>query len=160
MVEGVAAFRRYMLQTVPGVIRQAAHEGLEEGAQELVDLMRSLAPVESGALRESIGWTWGEPPEGSIALDELDAPQGLTERIVIYAGSKEAFYARWVEFGTQPHSVSSGADISVKKSGGNQGGVQHPGAAPHPFFFPAYQAFKARIRARIARKIKKAVEAL
>ncbi|WP_323789971.1 HK97-gp10 family putative phage morphogenesis protein [Thalassovita sp.] len=149
-----------MLQTVPEAIHQAAHEALEEGAQELVDLMRSLAPMESGALRDSIGWTWGDPPDGSIALDDLEAPQGLTERIIIYAGSKEAFYARWVEFGTQAHSIATGADISVKKNGGNQGGAMHPGAVAHPFFFPAYRALKARIRARIARKIKKAVEAL
>ena len=59
-------------------------------------------------------------------------------RIKIYAGSKEAFYARFVEFGTKT------------------------GVRAQPFFFAAYKKwggkakFRARIRAAIRKRIKEA----
>lgn len=160
MVDGVAEFRRFMYKTVPDAIRRAARDALEKGAQELVDFMRSLVPVQDGVLRDSIGWTWGEPPKGTIRLDDIAPAEDPSMRIVIYAGGYDAFYALWVEFGTQPHSVQQGADITVKTGGGRQGGAQHPGAAKHPFFWPAYRTLKSRIRARITRAINKAIKAL
>ncbi|PIE15301.1 MAG: hypothetical protein CSA68_07435 [Rhodobacterales bacterium] len=160
MVDGVAEFRRFMYTTVPAAVRTAARDALEEGADELVSMVKALAPVGDGALRASIGWTWGEPPKGSIALDDIAPAEDPSMRIVVYAGSEEAFYARWVEFGTQPHSVAKGADISVKGKRRFQGGAQHPGAAAHPFFWPAYDVLKSKIRGRITRAINKAIRSL
>lgn len=135
MVDGVAEFRRFMYQTVPDAVRTAARDALEKGAQELVDMIRSLAPVEDGFLLASIGWTWGEPPKGSIALDDIEPAEDPSMRIVVYAGSELAFYARWVEFGTS----------------------KAPG---HPFFWPAYRAMRSRIKSRITRAINKAIRSL
>jgi len=135
MVDGVVAFRRFMYQTVPDAVRTAARDALEKGAQELVDYIRSLAPVDDGFLLASIGWTWGEPPKGSIALDDLAPAEDPSMRIVVYAGSELAFYARWVEFGTSK-------------------------ARAHPFFWPAYRALRSRIKSRITRAINKAIRSL
>lgn len=157
MVEGIAEFRRFMYQTVPDAVRAAARDALEKGAQELVDMMQALAPFQDGALRASIGWAWGEPPKGTIALDHLAPAEDPSMRIVIYAGSYEAYYALWVEFGTSPHSVQAGADLSRGK---RQGGTQHPGASANPFFWPSYRALKTRIKSRITRAINKAIRSL
>lgn len=135
MVDGVAEFRRFMYQTVPDAVRIAARDALEKGAQELVDMIRSLAPVEDGFLLASIGWTWGDPPKGSIALDDIAPAEDPSMRIVVYAGSELAFYARWVEFGTSK-------------------------APAHPFFWPAYRAMRSRIKSRITRAINKAIRSL
>ena len=135
MVDGVAEFRRFMYQAVPDAVRAAARDALEQGAQELVDLIRSLAPVQDGFLLASIGWTWGEPPKGSIALDDIAPAEDPSMRIVVYAGSELAFYARWVEFGTSQ-------------------------APAHPFFWPAYREMRSRIRSRITRSISKAIRAI
>lgn len=135
MVEGVASFRRFMYQTVPKAVRAAARGALEKGADELVDYIRSLAPVDDGFLLTSIGWTWGEPPKGAIALDDISPDQDPSMRIVVYAGSELAFYASWVEFGTSK-------------------------APAHPFFWPAYRALRSRIRSRITRAINKAIRSL
>lgn len=158
MVDGVAEFRRFMYQTVPDTVRREARAALEKGADELVDMMKSLAPVQDGALRESIGWTWGEPPAGSISMDEIGPADDPSMRIIIYAGSSEAFYARWVEFGTQSHNVYRTADVS--RGRGQSWGVMHPGAAAHPFFWPAYRAMRSRIKSRITRAINKAIRSL
>lgn len=135
MVDGVPAFRRFMYQTVPDAVRSAARDALEKGAQELVDHIQSMAPVDDGFLLASIGWTWGEPPKGSIALDDLAPAEDPSMRIVVYAGSELAFYARWVEFGTSKAPAQS-------------------------FFWPAYRALRSRIKSRITRAINKAIRSL
>ena len=134
---------RARLAKVPDIIREAAASAMEECAAEIVAEMKLLVPVDSGDLRDSIGWTWGEVPPGSFMIDEIRSgknagQQYATLRIKIYAGSKEAFYARFVEFGTKT------------------------GVRAQPFFFAAYKKwggkakFRARIRAAIRKRIKEA----
>ena len=134
---------RARLAKVPDIAREAAAAAMEECAAEIVAEMKLLVPVDSGDLRDSIGWTWGEVPAGSFVIDEIRSgknagDQYATLRIKIYAGNKDAFYARFIEFGTRT------------------------GVKAQPFFFAAYKKwggkakFRARIRAAIRKRIKEA----
>ena len=134
---------RARLAKIPDIAREAAASAMEECAAEIVAEMKMLAPVDSGDLRDSIGWTWGDIPAGSFMIDEIRSgknagQQYATLRIKIYAGSREAFYARFIEFGTKT------------------------GVRAQPFFFAAYKKwggkakFRARIRAAIRKHIKEA----
>lgn len=151
------------LQQIPAVAVEAARQAMEEGAEEVCQLMRQLVPAKSGKLRASIGWTWGDLPPGSFMIDEIrsgpnQGDQYATLRIKIYAGSKDAFHARFVEFGTAPHSLATNA--SVKRGKRQAQGAGHPGTPAQPFFFPAWKAkkgaFRALIRARVRAAIKEA----
>lgn len=135
---------RARLAKVPDILREAAASAMEECAAEIVAEMKMLVPVDSGDLRDSIGWTWGDIPAGSFMIDEIRSgknagQQYATLRIKIYAGSREAFYARFIEFGTKT------------------------GVRAQPFFFAAYKKwggkakFRARIRAAIRKRIKEAL---
>lgn len=118
------------LAALPTAVKGKLRAALAKSADEMVALAKSLVPVDRGDLRDSIGWTWGKAPSGSMVL----ATGGTSEfTITIYAGNDEAFYARWVEFGTI-----------------NQ--------AAHPFFFPSYRALRKRARSRIARETNKAMK--
>lgn len=124
------------LEKLPIVARKLIRDALQQGADEIVALAKSLAPVSpgGGTLRDSIGWTWGRPPEGSFVLDVLSSTvvdKQLT--LTIYAGSKDAFYARWQEHGT----------VNM---------------AANPYFFVSYRALKRRVRSRINRAMKKAAK--
>ena len=134
---------RARLAKIPDIAREAASAKMEECAAEIVAEMKMLVPVDSGDLRDSINWTWGEVPAGSFVIDEIRSgknagQQYATLRIKIYAGSREAFYARFIEFGTKT------------------------GVRAQPFFFAAYKKwggkakFRARIRAAIRKRIKEA----
>ncbi|WP_200898747.1 HK97-gp10 family putative phage morphogenesis protein [Candidatus Rhodobacter oscarellae] len=125
--------RRKFTQTVPEEVRKSATAALEKGAQEIVDMARSLAPVDSGDLRDSIGWTWGDAPKGSLVLGAVGGQEYGTLRITVYAGNDDAFYAAWQEFGTQNQRA-------------------------HPYFFPAYRSLRRRVRSRITRDINKAIK--
>ena len=134
---------RARLAKIPDIAREAAASAMEECAAEIVAEMKTLAPVDSGDLRDSIGWTWGDIPAGSFMIDEIRSgknagDQYATLRIKIYAGNKDAFYARFIEFGTKT------------------------GVKAQPFFFAAYKKwggkakFRARVRAAIRKRIKEA----
>lgn len=116
------------LKAIAPAIKQTLTASLEKSAQEIVDLAKSLCPVDDGTLRDSIGWTWGDAPDGAIVLA---ASKGAVMRITIYAGSSDAFYARWVEFG-------------------------HGTVLPRGFFLPAYRTLRKRVTNRTNRDIRKA----
>lgn len=157
MVKGVKEFRSKLLAIPPRVDR-LTRAAMEKGAEELVQMMKRLVPADTGELRDSIGWTWGDAPEGSFTLFKVrgskrdDAEYGAL-RITVYAGSREAFYVRFVEYGTAPHNIAQG--------GGNNsfsgGSVGHPGGRAQPFFFPSYRALRKRIQSRIKRQMKKGI---
>ena len=134
---------RARLAKIPDTAREAAAAAMEECAAEIVAEMKLLVPVDSGDLRDSIGWTWGDIPAGSFMIDEIRSgknagQQYATLRIKIYAGSREAFYARFIEFGTKT------------------------GVRAQPFFYVTYKKwggkakFRARVRAAIRKRIKEA----
>lgn len=96
------------LKQLPVVARELIRAEMAKAADEIVAMMKRLAPVlavpvkdrRSGALRDSIGWTWGSAPKGSVVVAAVTSKSG-DMAITIYAGNAEAYYARWVEFGTQ-----------------------------------------------------------
>lgn len=140
------------LAALPDAVKEEISKAMEQGAQEVVDFARRLVPVDEMTLYESIGWTWGDPPEGALVLARSKRRQGDGLRITVYAGGGEAFYARWVEFGTAPHNVArGGGTVAGRRSLASGGGLGHPGARAQPFFFPAYRASRRRIRSRISR---------
>lgn len=146
------------MDRIPKAVRLAVKPALEAGAREIVSRAKALVPVDSGALRDSIGYTFGEPPKtratGALRSSVSAATLDVDLKVTIFAGNDEAYYARWVEFGTQPHSQSQGADISRGK---RQSGAGHPGSAAQPFFYPAWRSGQKTAKARISRAIGKAV---
>lgn len=137
----------------PKEVRRGIVKAMEKGAEDIVQLAKYLAPKSgsTGALEESIGWTWGASPRGSMVL--ATATGKVTDgmlTITVYAGDDEAFYARWVEFGTAAHSIAKGGGTKagiIAALGG--GGKRHPGTPAHPFFYPAYRAKRKSVSSRI-----------
>jgi len=122
------------LKAIPQEAKSEIRKALEASAEEIVRLAKNLVPVDDGDLQMSISWTWGAAPKGAMVLGNVIGPSDKNDlTITIYAGGGEAFYARWVEFGTQK-------------------------MAAQPFFLPAYRANRKRARARISRGVNKAAK--
>lgn len=139
-------------------IDQATTKALEAAAKDLVALMKSLVSVKQGDLRASIDWTWGDAPEGAIAMDSIESDE---KRITIHAGAGLDIpaVARWVEFGTAPHNVAKGGGTKAGQGDLSKGkGKPHPGASAKPYFYPAYRAKKRAILARMRREIRAALK--
>jgi HK97 gp10 family phage protein len=121
------------LNRMPVVAKEAIKAAMAKQADEIVRMMKSLVPVDKGTLRESIGWTWGRAPKGSsiVAVAKASLAGDLT--ITIYAGSHEAFYARWQEFGTKNMRAN-------------------------PYFYVSWRANKKRAKSAVRRAINKAAK--
>lgn len=157
MVKGIAEMNR-KFAAIPKRVENAAKQAMEKGAEELVAMMKRLAPIDDGDLRDSIGWTWGAPPAGAAVIAESTGDErGL--KLIVYAGNRKAFYAAFVEFGTAAHNVATGGGTVLgKSSAATGGGSMHPGSRAQPFFFPAYRSLRKRIQSRIRREMKKAIK--
>lgn len=133
MVKGLNELNRKLKVIMPARVKKAARIAMEKGAEDVVAMMKRLAPVDSGDLQMSISWTWGKPPKGAVVVAQSE-PDEDGMGITIFAGSKAAYYARWVEFGTVAQRA-------------------------HPFFFVSWRTKRKSIRSRITREMKKAIEA-
>lgn len=130
------------LNRIPQIAKDQIKTALEQSAEEITGMARRLVPVlkepdgrrKAGVLRDSIGWTWGKAPKGSITLGKVAKDSSADDlTITIYAGNTEAFYARWVEFGTQKMRAQ-------------------------PYFYPSYRANRKRAKSRVRRSITKAAK--
>lgn len=142
MVEGLDKLDRRW-GAVPEAVRAAAKEALEKNAQELVQAMRRFVPKDSMALANSIGWTWGEAPAGSMSVGSVGAREYGTMRITIYAGNEQSIVTNKRGIRFQNARIQ---EFGTKKMPAN------------PFFYPAWRALRRRQRARLARAIRQAIK--
>lgn len=105
---GLAKLHR-KLARLPDAAKADIRKAMAIAADQIVEMMKSLVPVSAdgshgnppGTLKDSIGWTWGKAPKGATVVAAVKSSLGADLTITIYAGNAEAFYARWLEFGTQ-----------------------------------------------------------
>ncbi|WP_193336169.1 HK97-gp10 family putative phage morphogenesis protein [Devosia beringensis] len=138
---------RTKLRSFPAAVEGEIRKFMEQSADEVVALAKSLSPTDSGDLVNSIAWTYGDAPQGAIVLGKVKQSQSGNLKITIYAGGPDAYYARFIEFGTAPHV-----------NGGRFAGSQNPGTAAQPFFYPSWRAYRKRVRGRVTRAINKAAK--
>ena len=108
-------------------------------------MQQRFAPVRTGRLRRSIVATYAgqsTPPHSQPGGGQVVPPLS----VMVTAGNDEVRYAHLVEYGTAPHPNE-----------GMFAGTEHPGAAPHPFFWPPYRALRKRMKSRVTREARKAI---
>lgn len=60
-IQGLDRLKR-KLKSFPDAAREEIAKAMEQSANEVVALAKSLAPVDDGDLQMSISWTWGDAP--------------------------------------------------------------------------------------------------
>jgi HK97 gp10 family phage protein len=144
-VDGTAKLQQ-KLEQMPASVREAMSNAIADGMEDLNDYQRRLARRvwRTGELESSIGWGWVTP--GQDGLEGLKkfravnlAQKGAFQLAAkAYAGrvdGKEAYYAKFVEFGTRYKPA-------------------------RPFFFPAYRLKKRDIKRNIATASRRAIRAI
>lgn len=145
-IVGLARLER-KLKRMPEIAKATIKKAMEQGADEIVEMMRSLVAKDSGDLRDSIGWTWGKKPKYAQAIAVAKSSLAGDLTITIYAGNSKVRYAHLVEFGAAPHVA-----------GGMFKGAKHPGTKAQPFFFVSWRANRKTVKSRVRRAITKAAK--
>lgn len=146
------------LKNLPKQASSTIKLAMEKSADEIVSMMQSLVPKDSGELRDSIGWTWGKAPKGSTALAIAKSSLGGDLTITIYAGNEEAYYAKWVEFGTAAGIKGQRSTADTSRKTGRIVQRTHSGTSAQPFFFVSWRANRKSTKARIRRAVNKAAK--
>jgi len=118
---------------------------MEQEANQIVAAMRGAVPVDTGALRNSIGWKWGKAGKGQTAIAQAKAALGSEMVLTIYAGNKATLkagednryqqqLARLIEFGTRH-------------------------MAKWPFFYGTWRMIRKRTKANLRKSVGKVVKA-
>lgn len=150
-VQGLDKLKIKLAAFSPAIQKKLATAVLKS-AQEVADSARNLAPVgRTGKLKASIQAVMGDVPHeegGQKVFGSTGAREDNSViKATVYAGDRDAWYARLVEFGVAPH-----------EAGGKFEGAQHPGTTAQPFFFPAYRSRRKSAKTRITRAIREAVK--
>lgn len=127
---GLAGFNAALDQILKNAEQDITPALLKSG-HEFAGMAKALAPVDTGALRDSIEVT---PPGGTTpgySQPGGSRVAGPTE-VIVTAGNTDARYVHLVEFGT--------ADTEAQ-----------------PFFWPAWRVLRTRLRNRVSRVTRKAV---
>ncbi|MGH6862007.1 MAG: HK97-gp10 family putative phage morphogenesis protein [Phyllobacterium sp.] len=117
------------MNAIPKQMRKAIKPQLDQSAEEMVRLARSVAPRDDGNLQRSIVYQDGP---GELAVT-VKAGGELTTREVRSGSNHYYDYALGQEFGTSEMPAQ-------------------------PYFWPAYRLTKKRIKGRISRAVSKAVK--
>lgn len=133
-VQGMDAVQA-MIARLPAGLTKQLDPALSKSADELVALMREYAP-EGSAFDRDPGAL-----KRSIHKEPVDSPSGVKVKVVADAlDEKGRPYPSFVEYG---HKTKEGVHVP-----------------PKPFFWPAYQVMKKKIRSRAARAMTAAVKSV
>jgi len=135
-------------------VANAAAESYTDDMLDYIQSGRSFTPGEGGGLEQSISWHGLGNGAAEIAVLDRQVrkvdPQ--TGRVTL---SNTKDYAVYVEEGTRPHSIGPKPDrrgVKMNVPGGEgyivRRSFEHPGSAPHPFFFAEQAAREENMQAR------------
>lgn len=149
-IMGLARLQR-KLDRLPKVTKERIRAEMAAAADDIVAMMKRLAPVlkkpddrrRAGALRDSIDWTWGQAPKGSMVIGAMKGAGVAGDlTITIFAGTRDkglgaddAFYARWIEFGTMKMPAQ-------------------------PFFYVSWRANRRSARRKVRKAVRDAARAV
>ena len=161
-IEGLAELNTLLEQFPDQIQRKVMRGALRAGQKVVMEAARSYAPsARPGTDAEA---QWGA--YAGALRDSLKIGTRLRNGKVIatlVAGNKTAFYARWVEFGTKPHTITPQHGRYITLGGKAYTSLPHPGAKPNPFMRRAIdlkvgeatQAVAEYLRVRIVREMDK-----
>lgn len=164
-VEGLKELEAALMKLEKQASRKTVLRNATKAAGNAVaGVMSSMAPIDQGDLSDSIlvsqkvksevgavayartmRATYGDKAAATKSMrDARRAAKGSAPPFVMFVGpNSNAFYAKFVEFGTSPFI-----------SGGKFAGAQNPGVQAQPFVRPAWDATQAEALQIIAREMR------
>lgn len=132
-VKGLADLQAFMDQLEPKIERNVAQGALRAGMNVVKPVAQANIHSVSGLLAK--GLKVSARARGGVVTATLKAT------------GPHAFIARWLEYGTRPHTITAANRKGLSIGGMFFQSVDHPGGSPHPFMRPALdtQAGKATV---------------
>lgn len=138
-VKGLSELQAFLDQLPAKIERNVLRGALRAGAKPVLEDARRRAPTAppSGKNERVYGLRQGALRD-SLRIS-VKVRGGKVTASVKAGGRKkgDVYYARFVEYGTRPHTIKARGGGALAFGGGFLRSVEHPGATPHPFLRPA-----------------------
>lgn len=140
-VKGLAQLQKLLDEFAPKIQKNVMRGALRAGAKVIETAAKAGAPVgaPSGEGAKIYGGTAGALRD-SVRV-RTDSKGGKVTASVLAGGKRkrgpDVFYARFVEYGTRPHTITAANRKGLSFGGLFFQSVDHPGARPRPFMRPA-----------------------
>lgn len=122
-VTGLAELQKFLDELPAKIERNIMRGALRAGMNQIKPVAQANARKVSGLLAD--GLKVGTRSRNGVVYATLRTT------------GKHGFVARWLEFGTRPHTITGKNRKSLSFGGGLFQSVEHPGARPYPFLRPA-----------------------
>lgn len=126
VVTGLADLSAQLAQLAPNIQKKLMRGALRAGLKPTLARAKEGIHDVTGAL------------EASLRIS-TSARNGMV-KAALKAGSKDAYYAHMVEFGTAAHLIEAKNGKAITLNGHDYARLQHPGATAQPFMRPALDA--------------------
>lgn len=143
--KGEAELKKALGKLEKKVQQKVTRTALRRGAAVVRKEIKRMSPKESGDLRREIRLRIKKDSRGTFS-----AKVGPSQR---------AFYARFIEYGTEPYEIrsrsKSGGDLRKMSFGPDAvfSSVNHPGGRARPFLRPGYERSKKEAMLTIRREL-------
>lgn len=142
-IKGARELAQFMETLTPKIQRNVMRGGLRAGANVIAPVVRSGI----------------HPQDGVLAANVKVRTGGRGDQVTARIYTR-VFYARFVEYGTKPHTITAKNRKGLSVGGLFFQSVEHPGATPRPYFRPAFdgqagaavQAVAAYVKERLSTK--------
>lgn len=151
------------ISAIPRLQLEAASKAMQAAAEDIVNGIKRAVPVDHGDLEASVNWSFGDAPDdatfkpakASNGSGAVLGDAGL--KVSVFEGSKDAFQARWIEFGTADAPAGTYKDANGKTRTNKQA---HVGTRPQPHFYPTIRAKKKSAKRKMVSASNKAAKAV
>lgn len=149
-----------LFSALPGAAqRRVLRPAIAAGARPVVKAAKVFAPVETRALKKSLGQKSKTYKSGVVAAI-VGVRRGMQFAAVDRRGRKRvpAFYQHLVQLGTKPHPLGKGVTLrNIAKGKATASGAMHPGTKANPFLAKAWNMSKtetiAQVKAVVATRL-------
>lgn len=170
-VSGLRELEQALVEIGNVASKKIMRQAMMYATKPTLDAMKSFAPVGDG-----VGKDYKGNPKSAGRLKKTIKRKFKTKgigrsyaEIDVGAMGRDAYYAKWVEFGTAPHFINRGANrvnargkvinkVSDSKGTANERKM-HPGSRPHPFIRPAWNMTKDQIITRFKDRLAQSIDA-
>lgn len=153
---GFEKVQRQLDQLEADLKKKANLAGLREIAKPLKKSLASTLPVDSGALKQSVGYkTLSKRRKSSIGITEDDALEvGTTRKATDRSGKSryQTYKMRFLAYGTKPHKIKAKPGKFLKLHGGKFAReVMHPGIKGRDYLRKVYNQHQSHMRGLFVR---------
>lgn len=144
------------MRGLPEAISGDLRPVLARYCDQIVAQMRLIVPVDQGDLRDSIGWTFGDAPDGALTVGRVKERKGAIFATIYAGGTEQTRREQRRDSGTRKSDRGRPGTFETNTAILQEFGTINMPA--NPFFFVVWRANRPRVKAGVTRSVRRTIK--